>query len=98
MNAQVETRAKWGTPTNPRRDTTLRAGGMGLLAQGEKRTSITALQAALLLGKSRDTIYRWLNEGKISGRRVGGAWLVYRDSLEDEWRGGLVEQEKRKRK
>ena len=70
---------------------------MGLLAQGEKRAAITVLQAARLLGKSRDTIYRWLNEGRLAGRRVGGAWLVYRDSLDDEWSAGLVEKEKRKR-
>jgi excisionase family DNA binding protein len=67
---------------------------MGLLVQGEKRPVVTVLQAARLLGKSRDTVYRWLNEGRLTGRRVGGAWLVYRDVLEEEWSAGLVEKEK----
>jgi len=40
---------------------------MGLLAQGEKRPAVTVLQAAQLLGKSRDTIYRWLDEGRLAG-------------------------------
>ncbi|MGH9804498.1 MAG: helix-turn-helix domain-containing protein [Candidatus Acidiferrales bacterium] len=57
---------------------------------------MTVLQAAQLLGKSRDTIYRWLNEGRLAGRRVGGAWLVYRDALDDEWSAGLVEKESQK--
>lgn len=75
-----------------RRERLLRGRGMGLLAEGEKRPAISVLQAARLLGKSRDTIYRWLNEGRLAGRRVGGAWLVYRDALEDEWSVGLVEK------
>lgn len=84
MNAQVETGAHWDTQGKTRRDSTLRGRGMGLLAQGEKRPAVTVLQAAHLLGKSLDTIYRWLNEGRLAGRRVGGAWLVYRDALDDE--------------
>lgn len=97
MNTQVEPGSNWERQTNPRGEPTLRGRGMGLLAQGEKRAAITVLQAARLLGKSRDTVYRWLNEGRLAGRRVGGAWLVYRDSLEDEWSAGLVEKRKRKR-
>lgn len=96
MDIQVESGAGWQRQTTPRREPALRGRGMGLLAQGERRAAITVLQAARLLGKSRDTIYRWLNEGKLAGRRVGGAWLVYRDSLDDEWSAGLVEKGRRK--
>ena len=96
MNAQVEMRVHWETQAKARRESTLRGRGMGLLAQGEKRPAVTVLQAAQLLGKSRDTIYRWLDEGRLAGRRVGGAWLVYRDALEDEWSAGLVEKAKLK--
>ncbi len=69
-------------------------GGNGhhsLLAAEEKRAVVTPTVAAKLLGKSSDTIYRWLNEGRLAGRRVGGRWMVYRDSVEQEWRQGLVE-------
>jgi excisionase family DNA binding protein len=68
--------------------------GMALLAAEEKRPVVTVALAARLLGKSRDTIYRWMNEGRLAGRKVGGRWLVYRDSIEAEWRVGLVEPER----
>lgn len=92
MNAQADVGERWDMQAKARRERLLRGRGMGLLAEGEKRPAISVLQAARLLGKSRDTIYRWLNEGRLAGRRVGGAWLVYRDALEDEWSVGLVEK------
>jgi excisionase family DNA binding protein len=61
-----------------------------LLAEEEKRELVTVLQAGRLLGKSRDTIYRWLEEGRLEGRKVGGRWLVYRDAVEKEWKVGRV--------
>ena len=64
-----------------------------LLAQEEKRELVSATTAGQLLGKSRDTIYRWLTEGRLSGRRVGGRWLVYKDTVEKEWEAGLVGRE-----
>ena len=64
-----------------------------LLAAREKREIVTAALAARLLGKSRDTIYRWLEEGKLSGRKLGGRWIVYQDSIEAEWAESLVERE-----
>lgn len=66
--------------------------GVALLAAEEKREVVTVALAARLLGKSRDTIYRWMNEGRLAGRKVGGRWIVYRDSVEAEWRTGLVQQ------
>lgn len=65
-----------------------------LLAAEEKREAVTTARAARLLGKSQDTIYRWLAEGRLGGRKVGGRWLVYRDSVEAEWRVGLVEPQR----
>ncbi|MFQ5664647.1 MAG: helix-turn-helix domain-containing protein [Terriglobia bacterium] len=65
-----------------------------LLAAEENREVLTVALAARLLGKSPDTIYRWLSEGRLAGRKVGGRWLVYRDSVDVEWRAGLVEPEK----
>ncbi len=64
-----------------------------LLALEEKRELVSAATAGKMLGKSRDTIYRWLTEGRLGGRRVGGRWLVYKDSVEKEWEAGLVGQE-----
>ena len=61
-----------------------------LLAEEEKRELVSATTAGQLLGKSRDTIYRWLSEGRLAGRRVGGRWLVYKDTVEKEWEAGLV--------
>ncbi len=65
---------------------------MALLAADENRELLTVALAARLLGKSRDTIYRWLAEGRLRARKVGGRWLVYRDSVEAEWKAGLVEK------
>ncbi len=65
---------------------------MALLAADENRELLTVALAARLLGKSRDTIYRWLAEGRLRARKVGGRWLVYRDSVEAEWKAGLVEE------
>jgi len=64
---------------------------IALLAAEEKRELVTVATAARLLGKSRDTIYRWLTEERLAGRKVGGRWLVYKDAVEAEWKAGLVE-------
>jgi excisionase family DNA binding protein len=66
-----------------------------LLADEEKREVLSVTRAARLLGKSSDTIYRWLNAGLLAGRKVGGRWLVYRDSVETQWAAEVVEQEER---
>ena len=63
-----------------------------MLASQERRPAVTTSLAAKLLGKSRDTIYRWLETGKLSGRKIGGRWYVYRDSIEAEWNENLVER------
>lgn len=66
---------------------------LALLAARENRVMVTTERAARLLGKSRDTIYRWLEEGRLSGRKIGGRWLVYQDTIEAQWDEGLVERE-----
>jgi excisionase family DNA binding protein len=67
---------------------------MALLAAEENREVLTVALASRLLGTSRDTIYRWLNEGRLAGRKVGGRWIVYRDSVEAEWAAGTVTSRK----
>jgi excisionase family DNA binding protein len=37
---------------------------------------LTALEAAQLLRRHRATVYRWLEQGLLPGRKVGGSWLV----------------------
>jgi excisionase family DNA binding protein len=37
---------------------------------------LTALEAARLLRRDRDTVYRLLKAGRLPGRKVGGTWLV----------------------
>ena len=66
---------------------------MALLAATEKRELVTVAMAARLLGNSRDTLYRWLNEGRLEGRKVRGRWLVYKDAVEKAWKEGLAERE-----
>ncbi len=63
-----------------------------MLANQEQRQAVTPSLTAKLLGKSRDTIYRWLESGKLSGRKIGGRWYVYRDSIDAEWNECLVER------
>lgn len=76
---------------NPPQGARRMAKEIALLAAEEKREALTVALAARLLGKSRDTIYRWLAEGRLAGRKVGGCWLVYRDAVDKEWKAGLVE-------
>lgn len=76
---------------NPPQGARRMAKEIALLAAEENREALTVALAARLLGKSRDTIYRWLAEGRLAGRKVGGCWLVYRDAVDKEWKVGLVE-------
>lgn len=40
-------------------------------------------QMAEVLGISRPTAYKWLNEGTVPAYRVGGAWVILRDEVKD---------------
>jgi len=84
-------RRKQDSEGNPTQGARRMAKEIALLAAEEKREALTVALAARLLGKSRDTIYRWLAEGRLAGRKVGGCWLVYRDAVDKEWKAGLVE-------
>lgn len=66
---------------------------LALLAEQEQREVLTVSLAARLLGKSTDTIYRWLEEEKLSGRKIGGRWIIYRDSVQAVWEAGRVERQ-----
>ena len=60
-----------------------------LLAELEERDLLEVREAARLLGKSPQSIYRYLEEG-----RLGGRWYVHRDAVDLWWERGLVEQTK----
>jgi len=64
---------------------------VALLAAEENREVLSVTRAARLLGKSPDSIYRWLDAGRLAGRKVGGRWLIYRDSVEAQWSAAVVE-------
>lgn len=43
---------------------------------------LTLDEAVELLGTSRPTFYRWLQEGKVRGARIGRKWSFQRSDLE----------------
>ena len=47
-----------------------------------RQTDMTLEEAAELLGISRPTFYRWLQEGKVRGARIGRKWTFQRTELE----------------
>lgn len=63
-----------------------------LLAEQDERDLVDVATAARLLGKSRPSIYRYLEEGRLGGRKVGARWYVFRDAVDLWWEAGLVEQ------
>lgn len=46
-------------------------------------TIFTPEQAADHLQVTRRTIYTWLREGKLPGRKIGGSWRVSETALEE---------------
>jgi excisionase family DNA binding protein len=52
-----------------------------LFAEYPARLSVS--QVSEILGIGRATTYTWLNEGKIPGFKVHGAWVILRDELKD---------------
>lgn len=42
----------------------------------EAARQVTVREAALRLGKSRSTIYRWIKAGKLEAIRPAGLWIV----------------------
>ncbi len=43
--------------------------------------SIKAREAAALLGINENTLYRWLNEQRLPGRKIKGKWIIPREEL-----------------
>lgn len=42
---------------------------------------LTVQEAADLLGKSRPTVYRWLQRRLLPGRQIGKTWVIPRHQL-----------------
>ena len=61
---------------------------------GERWLSVEEIAAHL--GVSKETIYRWLEVGKVPSHRVGRLWK-FRASEVDEWvlRGGASTRQKK---
>ncbi len=77
---------------NPSRQRRKKDERLPLLADQDDRDLLDVRTAARLLGKSRDSIYRYLEEGRLGGRKVGARWFVFRDAVDRWWEAGLVEQ------
>ncbi len=44
---------------------------------------VSVQEAARSLGRSTEQVRRYLREGRLSGRRIGGQWFIDRTELED---------------
>jgi excisionase family DNA binding protein len=53
---------------------------------------VTVPEAARLLSRSTEQVRRYLREGRLSGRRIGGQWFIERSAL-DRFFDGLREQQ-----
>ncbi len=42
---------------------------------------VTVAEASKILGRSIEQVRRYLREGKLPGKRIGGQWFVERDVL-----------------
>ena len=42
---------------------------------------LTVLDVCALYGKSRRTVYRWMEQGKIKGEKLGGQWVFTREAV-----------------
>lgn len=53
---------------------------------------VTVPEAARLLNRSTEQVRRYLREGRLDGRRIGGQWFIERGKL-DRFFEGLREQQ-----
>ncbi len=51
---------------------------------------LTVSQAAEQLQVSERTVYEWLRDGKLPGRKIGKVWRLSADALDDFLRGDVV--------
>lgn len=52
---------------------------------------LTVTQLAEVLGMNRQTIYNWLNAGKLPAYRQNDRWVILRDEVRDWLREGRNE-------
>jgi excisionase family DNA binding protein len=51
---------------------------------------LTVPQAAAQLQVSERTVYEWLRDGKLPGRKIGKVWRLSADAINDFLRGDVV--------
>lgn len=51
---------------------------------------LTVPQAAEQLQVSERTVYEWLRDGKLPGRKIGKVWRLSADAIDDFLRGDVV--------
>ena len=51
---------------------------------------LTVPQAAVQLQVSERTVYEWLRDGKIPGRKIGKVWRMSADALQNFLRGDAI--------
>lgn len=49
----------------------------------ENGNLLTVADAARLLGRSTEQVRRYLREGRLAGRRIGGQWFIEREALQE---------------
>lgn len=47
---------------------------------------------ALILGVSPQTVYNWLQSGKLQANKIGRSWLIDRDYLQSIVQGTIEEE------
>lgn len=63
---------------------TLTEGANRVLTSTKEKTLLRVGEAAELLSVSRWTIYRWVEEGRLRGTKIGkGSLRVFRESITD---------------
>lgn len=45
-------------------------------------------EVAVLLGRSKQSIYNWLNTATIPGYKIGNSWFILRDELKAHLEAG----------
>jgi excisionase family DNA binding protein len=55
---------------------------------------LTVQQAAEQLQVSQRTVYQWLRNGKIPGRKIGKVWRLSEDAIVDFLRGEVSEEQR----
>ena len=44
---------------------------------------LTLTECCQLLGKTEPTIRRWLEQGALPGAKIGGAWMIRKEAVEN---------------